>query len=112
MELLTKYSVGDIIYFLWNGDNYDIARGVVRSFTFDGTNIYYVVCQVNAKDERVGSNYQRFEKNVFRTLEEAKLSKIVTVLKEHKIDLDDVIKLVPNISLWKESLSKGGKVNG
>lgn len=109
MELITKYNVGDFIYFIYNSNEYNFDRGIIQEIMFTGTDIYYTVCRVNSLNQAIGSNYKRLEADVFETVEDAKIAKILKILKTYNVSLDDVLKLVPNINLWKERLSKEAK---
>lgn len=108
MELITVHSVDDIVYFVEDSNNYTLKKGKIISIIYDTKNIITYKMQIfNFDGDHLIDDYSyRTEEQIFKNMEDAQLLRISLILNKYRINLEDVVKLLPNISSWKEQFKK------
>lgn len=106
MELITKHCVDNIVYYVEDSSSYTLKKGKIIAIIYDTKNIITYKMKVFNGVHLTNDYDYRTEDKIFSNIEDAQLLRISLILDKYKINLEDVVKLLPNISSWKEQFKK------
>lgn len=101
MNINTGHNLNDIVYYVKNtyygNQNRDVTKGKIIRIELGSKGIEYTIS--NLEEDKYPDT--RLECDVFKTPDEAQLKRISIILDKYSIKMDDVIKLISNLDLWK-----------
>lgn len=101
MNIKTGHSLNDIVYYVkdtcYGDQSRNVTKGKIIKIEFGSKGIEYIISNLE-KDKYPDT---RSECDVFKTQDEAQLKRVSIILDKYNIKMDDVIKLVSNLNLWK-----------
>lgn len=101
MDIKTDHNLNDIVYYVKNtyygNQNRDVTKGKIIRIELGSKGIEYTIS--NLEEDKYPDT--RLECDVFKTQEEAQLKRISIILDKYSIKMDDVVKLISNLDLWK-----------
>lgn len=101
MEIKTKFDLNDIVYYVKNtyygNQNRDVTKGKIIRVELGSKGIEYTIS--NLEEDKYPDT--RLECDVFKTQDEAQIKRISIILDKYDIRMEDVVKLISNLDLWK-----------